>query len=126
MPQLLLSFGPDGMDLRLLTQNFAVREVPVLRRQILQFIPQHLQVFFLMMVDGIQGGVITLSLECRVSHVSSVNQGLAGRQWVLLWKHWWNGEWASACSSKNQKTGDDQVFLVIPLAVLPSLSQCQC
>ena len=78
MPQLLLSFGPDGMDLRLLTQNFAVREVPVLRRQILQFIPQHLQVFFLMMVDGIQGGFITFFLEDGIPDFSLVNQFLAG------------------------------------------------
>ena len=77
IPQFSLSFGPDGMNRRLLKEDFVMGEVPVSGRQILQFILQHSQMFFLVVVDCVQGGFIALFLECWIPHFFLINQGLA-------------------------------------------------
>ena len=77
--QKTFSFDSDGMNGCLLKRDFAMRKVSVLGWQILQFISQHLQMFFfLMVVGGNQGGFMALFLENGISHFCCINQGLAG------------------------------------------------
>ena len=59
-------------------KKFVVMEVLVLGWQILQFISWHLQMFCLMVVDGIQGGFVALFLEDGILHLCPIDQGLIG------------------------------------------------
>ena len=78
MPQLPFSLGPDGICGCLLEDQFAVWKILVVQWQILQFIPEHPHVFFLVMMDGIQCGCVTLLFENLVSNLDLVNQCLVG------------------------------------------------
>ena len=81
MPQLPFSLGPDGICGCLLEDQFAVWKILVVQWQILQFIPEHPHVFFLVMMDGIQCGGIALSPTGSQALALSMDAWLVDNGW---------------------------------------------